>query len=151
VLCRADGDYTDGSSPTSSSQEPSPKTWPAATNTVNAMARTADGQLLDPHDGQADLAAMLLRAVGDPTTRTKEDSMRALRAVRFAATKGCTLNPDLMDLLCEPWVLDALLAASTDTRRKGAGDLVEVRRVCHTRHAALIGQPFLAAALAGGL
>ncbi len=47
----------------------------------------------DPFGGRADLAAGILRAVGDPATRFREDSLRMLRAVRFAATLGFTIEP----------------------------------------------------------
>ena len=46
------------------------------------------GAIHDPFGGRADLAAKLLRAVGDPAARFREDSLRMLRAVRFAATLG---------------------------------------------------------------
>lgn len=50
--------------------------------TVNAMARDADGNLIDPHGGAADLAARRLRHVSDAF---REDPVRVLRAARFAA------------------------------------------------------------------
>lgn len=50
--------------------------------TVNAMARDADGTLIDPHGGRRDLEARLLRHVS-PAFR--EDPVRVLRAARFAA------------------------------------------------------------------
>ena len=57
--------------------------------TMNAMAfRPARGgkpaELIDPFGGQRDLEARLLRAVGDPDERFREDALRMLRAVRFA-------------------------------------------------------------------
>jgi tRNA nucleotidyltransferase (CCA-adding enzyme) len=57
--------------------------------TMNAMAwRPArdgkPGELVDPFGGRKDLEARLLRAVGDPDERFKEDALRMLRAVRFA-------------------------------------------------------------------
>jgi tRNA nucleotidyltransferase/poly(A) polymerase len=57
--------------------------------TMNAMAwRPArdgkPGELVDPFGGRRDLDARLLRAVGDPDERFKEDALRMLRAVRFA-------------------------------------------------------------------
>jgi poly(A) polymerase/tRNA nucleotidyltransferase (CCA-adding enzyme) len=67
--------------------------------TINAMAWVPDdlsaghGHLVDPYGGQADLAAGLLRAVGDPEQRFTEDALRLLRAVRFATTLGLTLDP----------------------------------------------------------
>ena len=51
------------------------------------------GAIQDPFGGRADLAAGILRAVGDPATRFREDALRMLRAVRFTATLGFTLAP----------------------------------------------------------
>ncbi|MDD9886111.1 MAG: multifunctional CCA tRNA nucleotidyl transferase/2'3'-cyclic phosphodiesterase/2'nucleotidase/phosphatase, partial [Gammaproteobacteria bacterium] len=50
--------------------------------TVNAMARTADGQLVDPHGGRGDIKARTLRHVSPAFA---EDPVRILRAARFAA------------------------------------------------------------------
>jgi tRNA nucleotidyltransferase (CCA-adding enzyme) len=54
--------------------------------TINAMAW--DGRLVDPFGGARDLRTRLIRAVGDPAERFREDALRMLRAVRFAATLG---------------------------------------------------------------
>jgi tRNA nucleotidyltransferase (CCA-adding enzyme) len=58
--------------------------------TVNAMAWGAEPgeppRLVDPHGGQADLAARTLRTVGDSAKRFDEDALRMVRAVRLAAT-----------------------------------------------------------------
>ncbi len=62
--------------------------------TVNAMAfDPLAGELADPHGGQADLAARVIRAVGAPEARFGEDGLRALRAIRFAAQLGFALDP----------------------------------------------------------
>jgi tRNA nucleotidyltransferase (CCA-adding enzyme) len=62
--------------------------------TVNAMAfDPARGVLLDPHGGVADLERSVLRAVGDPVTRFREDALRPLRVARLAATLGMTPEP----------------------------------------------------------
>lgn len=54
--------------------------------TVNAMAwEMGRGRLVDPFGGLDDLRAGLVRAVGDPVRRFREDALRTLRAVRFAA------------------------------------------------------------------
>ncbi len=53
--------------------------------TVNAMALDADGGVIDLFGGQADLAAGVIRAVGDPEKRFREDALRILRALRFAS------------------------------------------------------------------
>ncbi|MBC3515362.1 tRNA nucleotidyltransferase [Neobittarella massiliensis] len=61
--------------------------------TVNAMACGADGRILDPFGGRADLAAKQLRCVGDPAVRFKEDALRILRAVRFVGVLGFAVEP----------------------------------------------------------
>jgi tRNA nucleotidyltransferase (CCA-adding enzyme) len=67
--------------------------------TVNAIAwgcEAADGggrRLVDPFGGRVDLDRRLLRAVGDPDARFREDALRMIRAVRLAATLGFTIEP----------------------------------------------------------
>ncbi len=61
--------------------------------TINAMSLSVDGELWDYFGGQADLAAGLVRFVGDPATRLREDYLRALRFFRFQARYG-TGGPD---------------------------------------------------------
>ena len=56
--------------------------------TVNAMAYHPERGLTDCFGGQADLAAGLLRCVGEPETRFSEDALRILRLLRFAAKLG---------------------------------------------------------------
>jgi poly(A) polymerase len=62
--------------------------------TVNAIARDPlTGAIIDPFGGRADLEAQVLRAVGDdPEKRFDEDPLRLLRAVRFAAQLGFTIE-----------------------------------------------------------
>jgi len=58
--------------------------------------RAVAAAIHDPFGGRADLAAGILRAVGDPATRFREDSLRMLRAVRFAATLGFAVEPQTL-------------------------------------------------------
>lgn len=60
--------------------------------TVNAMAYHPEKGLIDLFDGQKDLAAGLIRCVGDAETRFHEDGLRILRAVRFASALGFVLE-----------------------------------------------------------
>ncbi len=54
--------------------------------TINAIAYSPSRDVIaDPFDGQKDLAAGVIRAVGDPRDRMREDRLRALRAIRFAS------------------------------------------------------------------
>lgn len=75
--------------------------------TVNAMAWGAAPErsdpprrrqspvavFVDPFGGRADVEARVLRAVGDPATRFREDALRMVRAVRLAATLGFEVEP----------------------------------------------------------
>ena len=69
--------------------------------TINAMARDAEGRLVDPHGGQADLESRLLRHVSQAFA---EDPVRILRVARFAARYaplGFTVAPETMQLMRE--------------------------------------------------
>lgn len=56
--------------------------------TVNAIALSPNGTLVDPFGGQADLKAGVLRCVGEPKRRFEEDALRILRLVRFCSVLG---------------------------------------------------------------
>jgi tRNA nucleotidyltransferase (CCA-adding enzyme) len=60
--------------------------------TMNAMAMDRNGVIRDPFGGKADLEAGLLRCVGDPAERFREDALRMLRCVRFASVYGLTID-----------------------------------------------------------
>ncbi|WP_295883452.1 CCA tRNA nucleotidyltransferase [uncultured Anaerococcus sp.] len=62
--------------------------------TINAMAKR-NGQIIDLFDGKKDLKDKIIRAVGDPNERIKEDVLRSLRAVRFATTLNFDISDDL--------------------------------------------------------
>lgn len=61
--------------------------------TVNAMALTEIGTVIDPFGGQEDLKNRVIRCVGDPDKRFSEDALRMLRAVRFSARLGFAIEP----------------------------------------------------------
>lgn len=84
---RSDGAYADG-------RRPSEVTFTTAEEDAKRRDFTINGLFLDPLDGdrvidyvggQADLKAMLIRAIGDPDRRFEEDHLRLLRAIRFEA------------------------------------------------------------------
>lgn len=68
---------------------------PEATRVVGeaALAATAAGVVIDFVGGLGDLERRVVRAVGNPDERLAEDHLRALRAVRFAARLGFSLDP----------------------------------------------------------
>jgi len=62
--------------------------------TINGMFYDpASERIIDYVGGQADLRAGLIRAIGDPEQRFREDRLRMLRAVRFAARLGFAIDP----------------------------------------------------------
>ncbi|MBB6674106.1 hypothetical protein [Cohnella nanjingensis] len=65
--------------------------------TVNAMAMDADGALVDPFGGQADMRDRVLRAVGHAAERFGEDALRMLRGIRFAAELGYRIDESTWD------------------------------------------------------
>ncbi len=56
--------------------------------TVNAMACDMRGNVIDLYGGQQDLDAKIIRTVGDPDKRFKEDALRIMRGLRFASVLG---------------------------------------------------------------
>ena len=61
--------------------------------TINGLLMRHDtNEVLDFVGGQLDLQAGIIRAIGDPERRFTEDKLRMLRAVRFAARFGYTIN-----------------------------------------------------------
>lgn len=62
--------------------------------TVNAMAMDAAGALHDPFGGREDIRRRVLRCVGDPERRFREDALRILRTLRFSATLGFAIEPE---------------------------------------------------------
>ena len=77
--------------------------------TVNAMAWSPTRGLMDPFGGREDLAKGILRAVGDPETRFREDALRILRGVRFAVRYGLTVEEKTFATMGElRGLLDAL-------------------------------------------
>ena len=67
--------------------------------TVNAMAYSPTRGFADPFGGREDLRNHVLRAVGDPEARFREDSLRILRGVRFAARFGLTPEEHTMQAM----------------------------------------------------
>ena len=62
--------------------------------TINAVAvEPWTGELMDPFGGRADLARGVLRAVGEAATRFREDRLRVLRGLRFAAALDLEIEP----------------------------------------------------------
>ena len=67
--------------------------------TINAMAMDSSGELYDPFGGKKDLDDKVLRAVGNPHERIKEDAIRILRAIRFAGRFDFYIEDELFDAI----------------------------------------------------
>lgn len=84
--------------------------------TINALAWHPDTGLIDHAGGLSDLRAGLIRAVGDAGTRMREDALRILRALRFAAKLGFAI---------EDGTLAAMMAAGDGLRSVSAERVAE--------------------------
>ena len=99
---RTEGNYTDNRHPEWVEFVPNVEDDLARRDfTVNAMAYSPTRGLIDPFGGQEDLKNKVLRAVGNPEQRFREDSLRILRGARFAAK---------YELVPEETTLDAMIS-----------------------------------------
>src|SRR5262245_37902601 len=97
---RADAEYLDGRRPVSVRPAAPEEDAQRRDFTINGMFRDPDtGNVLDFVGGQADLAAGVIRAIGDPAQRFHEDRLRMLRAVRLAARLRYAVEPATMDAI----------------------------------------------------
>lgn len=104
--------------------------------TVNAMAYHPKTGCIDPYGGEKDLFAGVLRAVGEPETRFREDSLRILRGVRFACRFRLEVAPEtrkamnkltpLMENLASERVMSELTQTLCTMEQ---GDLLRFREV----------------------
>lgn len=117
--------------------------------TINALAyHPRREEWRDPHGGLADLRAGVLRAVGDPAARFREDYLRVLRALRFAARFGFRIDPATWTGLREavPGLQGLSAERVRDEWLKGlasARDVVAFVRLWHESGAAAVILPGL--------
>jgi tRNA nucleotidyltransferase/poly(A) polymerase len=71
--------------------------------TINAIYIDASGKIYDFHDGLADLEKGIVRFIGDPRVRIKEDPLRILRAERFAKRLGFRIEENSQAAMDELW------------------------------------------------
>ena len=97
---RTDGNYTDHRHPDSVSfVKDVAGDLSRRDFTVNAMAYSARTGLVDLFGGQEDLARRVIRCVGVPRERFREDALRILRALRFASVFDFSLDPETEEAL----------------------------------------------------
>jgi putative nucleotidyltransferase with HDIG domain len=92
---RSDLEYKDGRRPEGVRFETDPRQDVLRRDfTINALLLDPEtNEVLDFVGGRADLDAKLIRAIGDPALRFREDHLRLLRAIRFAARLGFEIEP----------------------------------------------------------
>jgi tRNA nucleotidyltransferase/poly(A) polymerase len=97
ALPRKDGEYSDGRRPDST--EIAQTLYEDSCRrdaTVNAMFKNLEtGEIIDYHYGQDDLKMRIIRAVGEPEERIREDSLRLLRYFRFSIVKKFSMECNL--------------------------------------------------------
>lgn len=116
VLARKESGYTDGRRP--DMVEPGTLMDDLARRdfTMNAIAKDAEGNFIDPFNGQHDIAARLIRTVGDPFERLSEDALRAVRALRFSVTKKFIIGGETAFAMENEAVLDSIVNKISDER-----------------------------------
>ena len=99
VLARRDGPTADGRRPQFVEAGTLADDLARRDFTVNALARDIDGKIIDLHSGVEDLENRLLRFVGDPMERIREDGLRVMRGWRFSITKGFEVEGETLKAL----------------------------------------------------
>lgn len=118
VLARKESTYTDGRRPDVVEPGTLMDDLSRRDFAMNAIAKASDGTLIDPFNGQQDIADGIIRAVGDPFERFREDALRAVRALRFSVTKGFMIHPSVEYAMQSAPVLDAIENKISDERIK---------------------------------
>lgn len=114
VLARKDGPSSDGRRPDFTEPGTLHDDLARRDFTVNAMARSVDGTIIDPFGGMQDLRARKLKFVGVPEERIAEDGLRVMRAFRFWVTKGLYPTASTLYALKRPLAADMLSRVSIE-------------------------------------
>lgn len=97
---RIDGKYEDGRHPVEVMFTPSlEEDLKRRDLTINAMAYSDAGGLVDLFGGMEDIREKRVRCVGDPMERLQEDALRILRAIRFSAQLGYRIESGTWDAI----------------------------------------------------
>ena len=140
---RTDGSYRDGRRPESVTFSTPQEDAQRRDFTINGLFENPDsGEVIDFVGGLADLKAGLIRAIGDPVARFTEDGLRLLRALRFAARMGFSIEPHtdaalrdcapLLDRISPERIRDEFSKILTSPRRReGVQHLVDTDLIRH--------------------
>jgi len=98
---RSDDAYVDGRRPTGVSFTNARTDVLRRDFTINGLLYDPiEGQVIDYVSGQADIRDHIVRAIGDPQKRFEEDKLRLLRAIRFGARLGYSIEPETWAAVC---------------------------------------------------
>ena len=99
---RTDGSYSDGRRPDHVEFSTPEHDAQRRDFTINGLFEDPfSGEIIDHVGGLADLKDGIIRAIGDPAQRFTEDSLRLMRALRFATTLDFLLEPNTWRAVCE--------------------------------------------------
>lgn len=119
VLCRKDGQYSDGRRPDSVEPGTLMDDLRRRDFTVNAMALDEEtGTIIDPFGGKIDLEMKILACVGRAKDRFSEDALRMLRAIRFSITKDLKMNMQILDSFYDKELLSLLRDKISSDRKR---------------------------------
>jgi len=109
---RSDHDYLDGRHPEQVRFETDPREDVLRRDfTINGLLMDPDdGKVLDFVEGRRDLERGIIRAIGDPYERFREDHLRLLRAIRFAARLNFEIEQATFDAICRDHALIATVS-----------------------------------------
>jgi len=116
VLARKESGYTDGRRPDTVEVGTLEDDLARRDFTMNAIAKDAEGNLIDPHNGVQDINDRVIRAVGNAWDRLNEDALRAVRALRFSVTTGFRIDHELRFAMQSAAVLDKIRNNISDER-----------------------------------
>lgn len=120
AVARKDGDYSDGRRPdevflaNDIEEDLSRRDFRVGAIAVNLKT----GEIVDPFDGIKDIELKLIRCVGNPADRFREDYLRMIRAIRFAVTKGFDLSYDVGQALNDEGLCEGLKNVSHERIRE---------------------------------
>lgn len=114
VLCRRDGEYTDGRRPDEVLAGSLMDDLARRDFTMNAIAKDEGGTIIDPFNGQRDIEGKTIRCVGLAEQRFTEDALRLLRAIRFSITKSMAMHVSIQDCLRNPKIVKRLASVSVE-------------------------------------
>jgi tRNA nucleotidyltransferase (CCA-adding enzyme) len=115
VLCRKDGVYKNGRHPEDVTIGTIYDDLARRDFTMNAIAIEESTQkIIDPHNGVESISCRVIRTVGNPLDRFKEDRLRVLRAIRFSVQKNFSISRMTADAMS---YLDTTAFKSVSTER----------------------------------